>query len=50
MQRSTMMYFDWTYFFIVLPAMIFAMIASAGVNSTFAKYSKQYSRVLYHSQ
>lgn len=37
------MYFDWTYFFLVLPAMIFAMIASAGVNSTFAKYSKQYS-------
>ena len=37
------MYFDWTYLFLVLPAMIFAMIASAGVNSTFAKYSKQYS-------
>lgn len=37
------MYFDWTYFFLVLPAMLFAMIASAGVNSTFAKYSKQYS-------
>lgn len=37
------MYFDWTYFLIVLPAMIFAMIASAGVNSTFAKYSKQHS-------
>ena len=37
------MYFDWTYFFIVLPAMLFAMKASAGVNSTFAKYSKQYS-------
>lgn len=37
------MYFDWTYFFLVLPAMLFAMAASAGVNSTFAKYSKQYS-------
>ena len=37
------MYFDWTYLFLVLPAMIFSMIASAGVNSTFAKYSKQYS-------
>lgn len=37
------MYFDWTYFFLVLPAMLFAMIASAGVDSTFAKYSKQYS-------
>lgn len=37
------MYFDWTYLILVLPAMIFAMIASAGVNSTFAKYSKQFS-------
>lgn len=37
------MYFDWTYLFLVLPAMIFAMIASWGVNSTFAKYSKQHS-------
>lgn len=37
------MYFDWTYFFLVLPAMLFAMIASAGVDSTFAKYSKQHS-------
>lgn len=37
------MYFDWTYLFLVLPAMVFAMIASAGVNSTFAKYSKQHS-------
>ena len=37
------MYFDWTYFILVLPAMLFAMIASAGVNSTFEKYSKQYS-------
>lgn len=37
------MYFDWTYFILVLPAMLFAMIASAGVNSTYAKYSKQHS-------
>lgn len=37
------MHFDWTYLFLVLPAMIFAMIASAGVNSAFAKYSKQFS-------
>lgn len=37
------MYFDWTYFFLVLPAMIFALIASAGVDSTFKKYSKQLS-------
>lgn len=37
------MYFDWTYLFFVLPGMIFAMIASAAVDSTFAKYSKQLS-------
>lgn len=37
------MYFDITYVILVLPAMIFAMIASAGVNSTFKKYSTQYS-------
>lgn len=37
------MTFDWTYFILVLPAMLFAMIASAKVNSTFAKYSAQYS-------
>lgn len=37
------MHFDWTYLIFVLPAMIFAMIASASVNSTFAKYSKQFS-------
>ncbi len=37
------MHFDWTYFILVLPAMIFAMAASAGVNSTFEKYSKQFS-------
>lgn len=37
------MYFDWTYLILVLPAMLFAMAASAGVNSTYAKYSKQYS-------
>lgn len=37
------MYFDWTYLFFVLPGMIFALIASAAVDSTFAKYSKQHS-------
>lgn len=37
------MAFDWTYLILVLPAMLFAMAASAGVNSTYAKYSKQYS-------
>ncbi len=36
--------FDWTYVVLVLPCMIFAMIASAKVNSTFQKYAKQYSR------
>ncbi len=32
------MYIDWTYIVLVLPAMLFAMWASARVNSTFAKY------------
>ena len=36
--------FDWTYFVLVLPCMIFAMIASSNVNSTFKKYSAQYSQ------
>ena len=35
---------DWTYICLVLPCMIFALIASAKVKSTFNKYSKQYSR------
>ncbi len=34
---------DWTYLVLVLPCVIFAMIASANVNSTFKKYSKQFS-------
>lgn len=38
-----MYYFDWTYLVLVLPCMILAMIASANVNSTFKKYSSQYS-------
>ncbi len=37
------MYFDWTYVILVLPCMLIAMWASANVNSTFKKYSKQYS-------
>ena len=37
------LYFDWTYLFLVLPCMLIAMWASANVNSTFKKYSKQYS-------
>ena len=36
--------FDWTYLVLVLPCMIFAMIASSNVNSTFKKYSTQYSQ------
>ena len=35
--------FDWTYLILILPCMIFAMIASSNVNSTFKKYSTQYS-------
>ena len=34
---------DWTYIVLVLPAVIFAMIASANVNSTFKKYSQVYN-------
>ena len=34
---------DWTYLILVLPCMIFAMIASSNVNSTFKKYSTQHS-------
>ena len=37
------MYFDWTYVVYVMPAVIFAMIASASVNSSFKKYSRQIS-------
>ena len=37
-------YYDWTMLVLVLPCMIFAMIASSSVNSTFSKYSKQLSR------
>lgn len=40
------MYFygiDWTYIVLVLPCLIFAMLASSNVSSTFKKYSKQYS-------
>jgi Zn-dependent membrane protease YugP len=36
--------FDWTYLTLVLPCLIFAMIASSSVNSTFKKYSTQLSR------
>ncbi len=33
-------YTDWTYLLLVLPAMLFAMLASAKVNSTFRRYSQ----------
>ena len=36
-------YYDWTMLVLVLPCMIFAMIASSRVNSTFKKYSQQRS-------
>ena len=36
--------FDMTYIVIVLPCIILALWASANVNSTFKKYSNQYSR------
>lgn len=35
--------FDWTYVILVLPCIILSLWASANVNSTFKKYSKQYS-------
>ena len=38
------MFFDVYYLVLVLPAVFLAMWASARVNSTFRKYSQQYSR------
>lgn len=35
--------FDWTYVILVLPCILLSLLASANVNSTFKKYSKQYS-------
>ena len=35
--------FDWTYLIIVLPCLILSIWASANVNSTFRKYSTQFS-------
>ena len=35
--------FDWTYLVLVLPCILFSLIASARVNSTFNRYSKQFS-------
>lgn len=38
------MYFDWTYIVLVLPCVLFSLIASSSVNSTFKRYSQQFSR------
>ena len=35
--------FDWTYIVLVLPCILLSLWASANVNSTFNKYSKQFS-------
>ena len=35
--------FDWTYLVLVMPCILIAAIASARVNSTFRRYSKQIS-------
>jgi len=35
--------FDWTYIVLVLPCILLSLWASANVNSTFKKYSRQYS-------
>ena len=36
--------FDWTYVYLVLPCVLLSLWASANVNSTFKRYSKQYSQ------
>ena len=36
--------FDWTYVYLVLPCVLLSLWASANVNSTFKKYSKQHSQ------
>lgn len=36
--------FDWTYIYIVLPCVLLSLWASNNVNSTFKRYSQQYSR------
>lgn len=38
-----MFYIDYTYIILVLPAVIFSLWASARVNSTFKKYSKEHN-------
>ena len=39
-----MFFFDWTYLLIVLPVALIAFWASANVQSTFARYSRQFNR------
>lgn len=36
--------FDWTYVYLVLPCVLLSLLASHNVNSTFQKYSRQYSQ------
>lgn len=36
-------YFDWTYVVLVLPCVLLSLLASANVNGTFRKYSRQLS-------
>ena len=36
--------FDWTYLYLLLPCIILSLWASINVNSTFQKYSRQFSR------
>lgn len=36
--------FDWTYVVLVLPCVILSLWASSNVNSTFSRYSRQFSR------
>ena len=38
------MFFDWTYVVLVLPCILLSLWASSSVNSTFRKYSQQFSR------
>ena len=35
--------FDWTYIVLVLPCILLSLWASSNVNSTFKRYSRQYS-------
>jgi Zn-dependent membrane protease YugP len=39
-----MFYIDWTYIVLVLPFVILSLVASAKVNSSFKKYSEQFSK------